>query len=87
MRLLQAVSLCRALQAIAGHLPEAHTACAALTELYSHTLTTPCIGGATPLPSVAPLPPPALGVFVASWSSSTPSVREASHLILSLIHI
>lgn len=83
MRLLQAASLSRALQSIAGHLPEANAACATLTQLYSQTLTKPCLAGANPLPGIAPLPPPALGVFVASWSASIPSIREASHLIMS----
>lgn len=96
VRLLLIVSLCRGLQAIVRHLRAAPHACAVLTDLYTHTLTRPTPRPAAPpraaassapvdrvLQALPPLPPPALGVFVGSWSSAHAAVQEAAQLIVS----
>lgn len=88
VRLLFVVSLCRGLQAIVRHLRSAPAACALLTDLYTHTLTrpqpppAPSAGGGAAAPPPLRLPPPALGVFVGSWSSAHAVVQEAAQLIM-----
>eukprot|EP00892_Ulva_mutabilis_P007952 jgi/Ulvmu1/5529/UM023_0065.1 len=85
VRLLFIVSLCRGLQAIVRHLRAAPHACAVLTDLYTHTLTRPqppAAAAAAAWPRWRRLPPPALGVFVGSWSSTHAVVREAAQLIM-----
>ena len=82
-RLLCIVSVCRHLRVLDTAVDHAAVTVSALTSLYTVRLTTPQLGLDSLNNDMLPLPAPALGVFVGSWSAPLATVKEASRLLMS----